>query len=194
MSISKASLLSTLKKFRVQQDANNLTKFPVTVEKLQLANDGYVASYVVKQGGEQVGDTINIPKDYLVKSAELATVETDDTPYTGAKVGDKYIDFVINAKEGAGTESHIYLPVNSLVDTYTSGKGIEISSDNSVNAKIDAAQANGLTVSETGIALGLATADAAGAMSAADKAALDNLVESNDEQITDEEIAAIFAD
>ncbi len=90
----------------------------VTVEKLADAETGFIASYVVKQGGVKVGATINIPKDYLVKEAELKTVTEADKPYTGAKVGDKYIDFVVNTKDGSGDESHIYLPVNDLVDVY----------------------------------------------------------------------------
>lgn len=90
----------------------------VTVEKLADAETGFIASYVVKQGGVKVGTTINIPKDYLVKEAELKTVTEADKPYTGAKVGDKYIDFVVNTKDGSGDESHIYLPVNDLVDVY----------------------------------------------------------------------------
>ena len=87
----------------------------VTVEKLATAEEGYIASYVVKQNNTQVGATINIPKDYLVKSASVKVVTVADQPYSGAKVGDKYIDFVINVKEGTATDSHIYIPVNDLV-------------------------------------------------------------------------------
>ena len=91
----------------------------VTVEKQETAESGYVATYVIKQGGEAVtGPKINIPKDYLVKSASIKTVTKADEPYSGAKVGDKYIDFVINVKEGSATDEHLYLPVNELVDAY----------------------------------------------------------------------------
>lgn len=54
-----------------------------------------MSSYVFKQCGQVIG-TIDIPRDFLVKSAELKTVVEDDKPYEGAKVGDKYIDFIIN--------------------------------------------------------------------------------------------------
>lgn len=105
----------------------------VTVEKLTTATAGYASSYVVKQNGVQVGATIDIPKDYLVKSATLSVVKTADEPYSGAAVGDKYIDFVVNAKDDSGTASHIYLPVNDLVDAYTgvNGTTINVTVDNS---------------------------------------------------------------
>lgn len=93
----------------------------VTVEKLAATEEGYIASYAVKQNGAQVGATINIPKDYLVKNAELKTCTEVDQPVEGYKVGDKYIDFTINTVEGSGNESHIYINVNELFDAYTSG-------------------------------------------------------------------------
>ena len=189
MSISKNTLLSTLTKMRKKQDVN----YAVAVEKLTTATDGFASSYVVKQNGVQMGEVINIPKDYLVKSAEIKEVANNDVPYVGGKVGDKYIDFTVNAKDGAGNESHIYLPVNDLVDVYTGGNGINIGSDNIVRAVVDASNAHGLSVGTDGIALALATQSADGAMSATDKAALDNLVATNDEQVTDEDITSIFA-
>lgn len=90
----------------------------VNVKKLDTAETGYIATYQVTQGGNPVGVNINIPKDFLVKSATLETVTKADTPYTGAKVGDKYIDFVVNSKDTSATDDHIYLPVNDLVDVY----------------------------------------------------------------------------
>lgn len=96
----------------------------VTVEKLTTAEEGYIASYIVKQNDIQVGATINIPKDYLVKSAELKTCTEADKPVVGYKVGDKYMDFTINTVEGSGNESHIYINVNELFDGYTSGSKV----------------------------------------------------------------------
>lgn len=100
------------------------TASEVTVEKLEAAEEGYIASYVVKQNNTKVGATINIPKDYLVKNAELKTCTVVDTPVTGYKVGDKYMDFTINTVEGSGNESHIYINVNELFDAYTSGSEV----------------------------------------------------------------------
>lgn len=110
----------------------------VTVEKLTTAETGYASSYIVKQNGTQVGATINIPKDYLVKSASLETCTTADTPVQGLKVGDKYIDFVVNTVDGTGTASHIYLPVKDLVDVYTGGEttfiSVNVDGDNNITA------------------------------------------------------------
>lgn len=91
----------------------------VTVEKQATAESGYAATYVIKQDGTQVGSKINIPKDFLVKSATLETCTTKDEPVSGYVVGDKYLDFVINTKEGDGTAQHIYILVSDLIDTYT---------------------------------------------------------------------------
>mgnify|MGYP006928565012 CR=1 FL=1 len=189
MSISKNTLLTTLKKMRQKQDTN----YAVAVEKLAQATDGFIASYVVKQNGVQVGEAINIPKDYLVKSAAIKEATDTDSPYTGAKKGDKYIDFIINTTDGAGNESHVYLAVNDLVDTYTGGDGIVVGADNAIKVSVDTANANGLAVGTAGVSLSVATTSAAGAMSAVDKTALDNLVANSDEQVTDEDINSIFA-
>lgn len=155
----------------------------IEVVKKGTATEGYIATYIVTVGGSQVGAEINIPKDYLVKSASIKTVTDNDAPYTGAKTGDKYIDFVVNTVEGSGNESHIYLAVNELVDTYTPGQGIDISDANVVAIKLDAANANGLALTDAGLKLGLATASTdgeggtAGAMSATDKEKLNGVTE-----------------
>lgn len=148
-----------------------------TIVKAETAEEGAIATYYLTKDNVQVGAKINVPKDYLVKSATIEVVETEGQPYTEAKVGDKYIDFVVNVKagEGEGTESHIYLPVNELVDVYTAGNGIEISDTNVVSAKVVAE--NGLSVDENGIKLALASTNAAGAMSKEDKTKLDAVAE-----------------
>lgn len=100
----------------------------VTVEKLTTAESGYLSSYVVKQNDIQVGDTINIPKDYLVKSATMETCSVANTPVSGYAIGDKYLDFVINTKDSSATDSHIYILVSDLIDTYTAdGSTLQLS-------------------------------------------------------------------
>ena len=126
----------------IARDLNDLeTESVVTVEQQAQAETGYASTYVVKQNGTQVGAKINIPKDFLVKSAEIKTVTVADEPYEGAEVGDKYIDFVINAKDASATAEHIYLPVNELVDVYTAEAGatqvqLAIDSSNEISATI----------------------------------------------------------
>lgn len=136
-----------------------------TITKLGTATDGYLASYQLQKDGIGVGEVINIPKDYLVKSAEIKTSTGTGDP-SGLPAGTKYIDFTINtydSETGTGTESHIYLNVNDLVDVYTPGNGIDISATNVISAKV--VTANGLSVGTNGIAMGLASADTNGAMS-----------------------------
>lgn len=148
----------------------------VDVVKKATANAGYIASYQVTVDGTVVGADINIPKDYLVKSADIKMVAAADDPYTGAAVGDKYIDFVVNTVGGDGNESHIYLSVQDLVDEYTAGDGIEISATNVIAIKLGT-NANGLKVGAAGLELDEATTTAAGAMSATDKTKLDGVAE-----------------
>lgn len=132
--------------------------------KLDAATDGYIATYQLQKDGQQVGVNIDIPKDYLVKSAEIKESTGDGDP-SGFPAGTKYIDFTINTKVGTGEESHIYLNVQDLVDAYTAGNGITISAQNVVSAKVIAE--NGLSVDADGIKMGLASATANGAMSSA---------------------------
>lgn len=134
-----------------------------SVVKLETATDGYLASYQLQKDGVPVGATINIPKDYLVKSASIKTATADDP--SGFAEGTKYIDFVVNTYDtdsGTGKESHIYLNVQDLVDVYTPGDGIEISEANVISVKVVAE--NGLSVDASGVKMGVASADANGAM------------------------------
>lgn len=134
-----------------------------SVVKLETATDGYLASYQLQKDGAPAGATINIPKDYLVKSASVKTATADDP--SGFAEGTKYIDFVVNTYDtdsGTGKESHIYLNVQDLVDVYTPGDGIEISEANSISVKVVAE--NGLSVDASGVKIGVASTDANGAM------------------------------
>lgn len=110
----------------------------VTVEKQSSAESGFSATYVVKQGGVQVGSKINIPKDYLVKSAELKTVgatPTQEETDAGLTTGDKYILFVVNTQE-SDDPTKLILPVNDLVDTYNADEStITLSAQNVFSIK-----------------------------------------------------------
>lgn len=117
-----------------------------TIAKLTTAEAGYLATYQLQKDGTGVGEKINIPKDYLVKSAEVKTSTGTGDP-SGFPKDTKYIDFTINTydtESGSGTESHIYLNVADLVDVYTTGSGandavkIAISTDNKISATVTA--------------------------------------------------------
>ena len=162
------------------------------IEKQEVAEDGYAVSYKLKKiVGEDYsyeGDVINIPKDMVLEAATLEVVTEDGVPYDGAVVGDPYIHMVFNDPN----ESAINVPVKDLVDTYTAGDGIDIA-DNVISVKI-AEDSNGLVAVEGGaLFINVATTDSAGAMSAVDKAALDDLISLNiaENYATKEEMQAI---
>lgn len=146
-----------------------------TVEEQGVATDGSFKTYKLKRTeGEvvtYVGDAIEIPKDKVLKGGTFEIVETADTPYEGAEVGDPYVDLVLEDTDN----THIYIPMKGLVDTVAAGDGIVVT-NNTVSVKLDAVNANGLAVGADGLRMDVATAEAAGAMSAADKAALDTVV------------------
>jgi hypothetical protein len=93
-----------------------------TVAKLSTPQTGYAASYQLQKDGVAVGPNINIPKDMVVQSGSVKTVTTADTPVSGYKVGEKYIDLVLANADN----QHIYILVSDLVDVYTAGTGITI--------------------------------------------------------------------
>ena len=123
----------------------------LTITKQPTPESGYFETYYLSKDGTVVGEKINIPKDYVLKNVELKSVTVADNPYTGAVVGDPYIDFTINSMDSTGTASHIYLSMKDYA------------------IKIDTANANGLEYGASGLKIGLASESAAGAMSAQDK-------------------------
>lgn len=141
------------------------------IEKQTIPEDGFATSYKLKRTidgtSTYVGDAINIAKDMVLQGATLETVTVANVPYPGAVVGDPYIDMVFND----ATQSHIYIPVNGLVDTYTAGEGIEIV-DGKISVKI-ATDSHGLTAVDGAMTMLLATKYQDGAMSKEDKVKLD---------------------
>ena len=149
------------------------------IKKLETPEAEYFSSYKLYLNGKEVSDsaTINIPKDYLVKSASVKTCSIVDTPVAGYKVGDKYIDFVVNTVDTSGNESHIYLKVQELVDVYKSGNGITVATDNSISIKLNVTKTNGLVVDANGLGIEPASPTSAGAMSASHYKKLENIEE-----------------
>lgn len=132
----------------------------VTLEEGQV-EAGYLKTYVIKQGKGEVGK-INIPKDFLVKSGTVETVKTDNTPYAGAKVGEKYLDFVINtkdSKEGTAADEHIYIPVKDLTDIYTGtawtsdkyGTSASVNESNQISVELNANTIAALKLADSSI-------------------------------------------
>lgn len=130
--------------YKIAQQAEAETGFLATYT-LQ-ANTGAEGAYVDVTGAAK----INIPKDFLVKSVSLETVETADTPVAGYQVGDKYIDFVVNTVQGDEQATHLYLLVSDLIDVYTAGNGIDITSG---AVSVVAKTAGGIVVDANGVAV-----------------------------------------
>ena len=137
-------------------------RYPVTVEETNgSTGSDILKSYTFYQGitGRESAaqkeakkiTTVNIPKDYVVKSATVETVETADVPYAGAEVGDKYIDFVINTKDGSGsgTAQHIYIPFKDLMHPISGSTGTEVTvavdSNNQISASINTIASSKIT-------------------------------------------------
>lgn len=119
---------------------NKLQALSYKIEALNTPETGYLKTYQMTQHNPSTGadvsvGIINIPKDFLVKSGEVKTVTTADQPYSGAVVGDKYIEFIINSKEGDATAEPIYIPVNDLVDVYQGSTYIDIDGSNVISFK-----------------------------------------------------------
>lgn len=144
------------------------------IELQETPEDGYAATYKLKrtdsEGSTYVGDAINLPKDAVLTGGTYEIVKTKDEPYEGAEVGDPYVDLVVANAE----ESHIYIPLKGLVDTVKAGNGIAVV-DNTISIKLNDGATNGLTVTEDGLALSVATPESSGAMSAADKKFVDTI-------------------
>ena len=147
------------------------------IEKQVTPEDGYSATYKLKRTEDgadtYVGDAINIPKYAVLSGGTYEIVDTADTPYIGAEVGDPYADLVVANEE----ESHIYIPLKGLIDTVAAGDGISVT-NNTVSINIDTTNANGLQVGTDGLSMAVATTTSAGAMSAEDKGNLDSVMAS----------------
>lgn len=98
----------------------------ITIVKKGTPNPDQSATYQLQAtfgGSPQVlGADIDIPKDMVIQSGTVGTVTVTNQPYTGAVIGDKYIDLLL----ANSANTHIYVPVKSLVDIYTGAATTEI--------------------------------------------------------------------
>ncbi len=136
-----------------------------SIEKQAVAEEGFNSTYKLKKTvngkSDYVGDSINVAIDAVLSSAEFKTVTEADTPYSGAVIGDPYIELGFNDT----AKTHLYIPMKGLVDTYVAGDGIKI--ENHVVSINLGSTTSGLHFVDGTLNLALATKDSAGAMSAA---------------------------
>lgn len=119
----------------------------VTVEKQSTPETDATATYVIKQNGAQVGTKINIPKDFLLKSASRETVGATPTSIeedNNLTTGDVYLDFVVNTIDDDETDSHLIIPVNDLINTYTADEATLTLSNGQFKIKNNGVTANQL--------------------------------------------------
>ena len=87
---------------------------------------GFAATYYLTRNGSRIGVPINIPLDQVLRGSSIKTVTTANSPYSGAKPGDKYIEFLFQ-----NNNTPQYLPVQALVDVYTGdGQYIQVTGSN----------------------------------------------------------------
>lgn len=112
------------------------TDYTVTITEATDGLDAGIAKkYTFTQNGAEIG-TINLAKELVVTAGSVKEVTEADTPYAGAKVGDKYIELII-----ANQITPIYVPAKDLVDIYTAKDGatevqVAISNTNEISATL----------------------------------------------------------
>ena len=102
--------------------------------------------------------TINSLNGNFTIGSGMLDVDDDDrviglhiNPAYPVSAAGPYIDFVINVKSGdPETPEHIYVLLTSLVDVYTAGDGITISTTNVVSAKLSQTQGNQISFDANG--------------------------------------------
>ena len=104
-----------------QLGTNSASDLAVTVEQQQTPETGFASTYVVKQGGVQVGSKINVLKDKMLRSVSVETVGATPNTLESANnlsTGDTYILMVVNTVDNDGATSLI-LPISDWVDLQT---------------------------------------------------------------------------
>lgn len=134
-----------------------ITGGTVAIREKTAPNMGYLKTYVLSQNGVDLSPEIDIPKDFLIKSAEVKTCTVKDEPIEGLNVGDKYIDWVINVKTGTATDEHVYLAVKDFATIYTADESTLTLSNGQFSIK---AGGVGTTQLSSSVNLSLGYADA----------------------------------
>ena len=123
-------------------------KYPLSITKQVNPSSGILARYTFTQNGAALATTIDIPKDFLVRSGSLETVGA--TPSTVESqnhlvTGDKYIKLVVNTVDNAGA-TNLIIPVTDLVDTYKADENtLTLDSNNMFSIKsVPAAKITGV--------------------------------------------------
>lgn len=101
---------------KIEQTAGKLSSVETTnlrIVKAATANAGMASTYKLQAGNIVLGDVIDIAKDQVLKSGDVKFVTSANAPYTGAEVGDAYIELLFHNQE-----TPVYIPAKSLVTIY----------------------------------------------------------------------------
>lgn len=101
----------------------------LSVSTAETADEGYLKTYIFSQNGVELDTRINIPKDFLVKSASIKKNSGEDAVEdSNIGEGHSYFEFIINTKDNDGSEedSPIRVDLNELVEDFEAGTTDEI--------------------------------------------------------------------
>lgn len=110
----------------------------ITVEEASTPTAGYLKTYKIWQGDTSVPanlkGTIDIPKDFVVKSGSIVVNPTGQPAGT-------YLALVINVTSGTATDETVYINVADLCDVYTAQQNasevqLAISNSNEISASV----------------------------------------------------------
>lgn len=171
------------------QDFTDL--FGVSMEEAVAPETGKYKTYVFYQGEgnnkTEIGK-ISLEYDTVVESGSVVTATAQNPIVVGSTevTEGKYLRLVIK-----NNAVPVYIALSDIGAVYKEGDGIRIANDATISINIDENNSNGLVIDSNGIGLNLAVAPdpehniagSAGAISAEDKAVLDNFSIATDSQI-----------
>ena len=119
---------SSYKWIKVQQAAPEYTIKKLTTP----SSDEFSATFRLTKDGIEVGDVIDIPKEFFVTDAKTGVVTITDKA-SGGKfenderfvVDDTYIELDVSLKDKTEPKP-VYINVTNLVDVYVAGDGIKV--------------------------------------------------------------------
>lgn len=121
-------------KTELQGLADTVNALPTyEIKKLDLAEEGFAASYKLMKGETQVGATINIPKDMVVESGVVRKLTEDEV---AASKGEANVEYIVLTLSNA-TDDKLYIKASSLVDIYKKGDYVTISDDKVISVDVD---------------------------------------------------------
>ena len=130
----------------------------VSVVEAQTTTNDMLKTYEITQDGTSVG-TIDIPKDFLVKSGSVKTATgTSTETAAGLSTGDLYISLIVNSKDSSSNSGEeLIIPAASLVDTYVAdGSTLQLNTSTNTfsikNAGVDTTQLKNEAVTSDKIA------------------------------------------